>query len=91
MLVLTRRVDESLVIGENIVVTILAIEGDKIKIGVTAPREIPVLRKELWDAMSAQNQIAERLATGPEPASFEELRQFLASEAEGESTPPESE
>ena len=81
MLVLTRRIDESLVIGENIIITVLAVEGDKVKIGVTAPREVPVLRQELWVAVNEQNQLAERLAAGPEPASFESLRKLLAEES----------
>jgi carbon storage regulator len=81
MLVLTRRIDESLVIGDNIVITVLAVEGDKVKIGVTAPREVPVLRQELWVALNEQNQLAERLASGPEPSSFDSLRKLLAEEA----------
>jgi carbon storage regulator len=81
MLVLTRRIDESLVIGDNIIITVLAVEGDKVKIGVTAPREVPVLRQELWVAVNEQNQIAERLASGPEPTSFESLRKLLAEES----------
>lgn len=48
MLVLTRRKDESIVIGDEIIVTILAVEGDKVKLGIDAPRRISVLRRELW-------------------------------------------
>jgi len=88
MLVLTRRSDESLVINNDIVITILSIDGDKVKVGITAPREITVLRKELWDAINEQNQIAELLSTNPESTGFDELRKFLseatASEAEKE-------
>lgn len=81
MLVLTRRIDESIVIDDNIVITVLAVEGDKVKIGINAPREIPIFRQELWLAIYEQNQIAERLAAGPEPATFESLRQLLVEEA----------
>jgi carbon storage regulator len=84
MLVLTRRTDESLIIGENIVITILAIEGEKVKIGINAPREVPILRKELWQAIQEQNQIAEKLAAETEPDHFEELRKFLAEETKSE-------
>ena len=91
MLVLTRRLDESLVINDNIVITILAVEGDKVKIGVSAPREVPVLRQELWNAMHEQKKIAQQLASGEVPDGFEELRNFLAeqikSEPESEETP----
>ncbi|MEN6298615.1 MAG: carbon storage regulator CsrA [Anaerolineaceae bacterium] len=80
MLVLTRRTDESLVINNDIVITILAIDGDKVKVGIAAPREITVLRKELWDAINDQNKIAELLSNNPEPASFDELRKFLTEE-----------
>jgi carbon storage regulator len=80
MLVLTRRRDESLVISDNIVVTVLAIEGDKVKLGITAPRDISILRHELWQAMNEQRQIAEQLANKPESAGFDELRKFLAEE-----------
>ncbi|NMC11352.1 MAG: carbon storage regulator CsrA [Chloroflexi bacterium] len=82
MLVLTRRTDESLVINNDIVITILSIDGDKVKVGIAAPREISVLRKELWDAINDQNKIAEILSSNPEPASFDELRKFLTEETE---------
>ncbi|NMC54085.1 MAG: carbon storage regulator CsrA [Chloroflexi bacterium] len=81
MLVLTRRKDESLLIGDDIVVTILGIEGDKVKIGIAAPQEIPILREEVYQAVVAQNKIKERLEHGPEPEAFKELRRML-SEAE---------
>jgi carbon storage regulator len=57
MLVLTRRKDESIVIGDEIIVTILAVEGDKVKLGIDAPRRISVLRRELW-VMAQQNSKA---------------------------------
>jgi carbon storage regulator len=47
MLILTRRVDESLVIGDNITVTILGVKGNQVRIGVDAPRDVTVHRKEL--------------------------------------------
>lgn len=47
MLILTRRVDESLVIGENIRVTILSVKGNQVRIGVDAPRDVTVHREEL--------------------------------------------
>ncbi len=80
MLVLTRRSDESLVINNDIVITILSIDGDKVKVGIVAPREITVLRKELWDAINDQNKIAELLSSNPESASFDDLRKFLTEE-----------
>jgi carbon storage regulator len=81
MLVLTRRIDESIVIGDNIHITILGVEGDKVKIGIAAPREVTVLREELWLAIQEQAKIAEQLAATEEAPGFEELRKFLADEA----------
>jgi carbon storage regulator len=88
MLVLTRKIDESIVIDDRIVVTVLGIEGDKVKIGISAPREVPILRQELWQAVADQNRIAEALAnvlsSGSEPGSFQELRELLAEETPGQ-------
>lgn len=47
MLILTRRVDESLVIGDNVTVTILSVKGNQVRIGVDAPRDATVHREEL--------------------------------------------
>lgn len=85
MLVLARKVDESIVIGDSIVLTILAIEGEQVKIGVKAPREVTILRQEVFQAVQDQIKIQELLAEKPKPAGFEQLRKLLASESERES------
>jgi carbon storage regulator len=48
MLVLTRKTNESIVIGDDIEVSVLAVSRDKIRLGISAPKEIPVYRKEVW-------------------------------------------
>jgi len=58
MLVLSRQRDESIVIGDDVVVTIVDIRGDKVRLGIEAPREIPVHRQEVYDAIQRENQSA---------------------------------
>ena len=55
MLVLSRKLNETIVIGEEIRVTLLGVEGDKIKIGIDAPRDIKVFREELLEATRSTN------------------------------------
>ncbi|MBN2376428.1 MAG: carbon storage regulator CsrA [Sedimentisphaerales bacterium] len=55
MLVLSRRKDESIVIGENIEVTVTNLNGNKVSLGVTAPKHIPVHRREIYKAVKLQN------------------------------------
>ena len=51
MLVLSRQRDESIIIADNIKITIVDIRGDKVRLGVEAPKEIPVHRREVYDAI----------------------------------------
>ncbi len=48
MLVLTRKTNQSIMIGDNIEVSLLAIMGEKVRIGIQAPRDVPVFRKEVY-------------------------------------------
>jgi carbon storage regulator len=62
MLVLSRQRDESIMIGDNIVITIVDIRGDKVRLGINAPAEIPVHRQEVYEAIQRENLRASRLA-----------------------------
>ena len=56
MLVLTRHVRQSIVIGHDIVVTVLEVRGDQVRLGITAPKEVQVHREEVFAALTAANR-----------------------------------
>ncbi|CAA9412959.1 MAG: Carbon storage regulator [uncultured Phycisphaerae bacterium] len=58
MLVLSRQRDETIMIGDDVEVTVVDIRGDKVRLGITAPREISVHRKEVYDAIRRENRAA---------------------------------
>jgi len=55
MLVLSRKKNESIVIDNNIVVTVVEIRGDKVRLGIVAPKDVPVHRQEVYEAIHGQN------------------------------------
>ena len=61
MLVLSRQRDETIMIGDDIEITIVDIRGDKVRLGITAPATIPVHRKEVYDAIQRENREAARV------------------------------
>ncbi len=63
MLVLTRKSNQSIMIGDDIEVSVLSIMGEKVRIGIQAPRDIPVFRKEVYLEIQAERQ----REIGPEP------------------------
>ena len=58
MLVLSRHRDESIMIGDNIVITIVDIRGDKVRIGIQAPTNVPVHREEIYEAIQREASVA---------------------------------
>ena len=61
MLVLSRQRDETIMIGDNIQITVVDIRGDKVRLGIVAPIEIPVHRKEVYEAIQRENRNASKL------------------------------
>jgi carbon storage regulator len=61
MLVLSRQRDESIIIGDNIVVTIVDVRGDKVRLGIDAPREVSVHRREVYEAIQRENEQAAKI------------------------------
>jgi len=60
MLVLSRKKNEKIVIDENIIITIVEVRGDKVRLGIEAPREVPIHRSEVYDAIqNEQNSASE--------------------------------
>jgi carbon storage regulator len=60
MLILTRRVGEAVMIGDDITVTVLSVKGYQVRIAVGAPREVPVHREEIYARIQRQSQATER-------------------------------
>ena len=58
MLVLTRRAGESLKIGDDIEVKVLSLDGDQVRIGLIAPKKIPIFRSEIYESIARQNRLA---------------------------------
>ena len=58
MLVLTRRVQQSIMIGDDVEVRVLSVAGEKVRIGITAPRAIPVFRKEVFLEIERESAVA---------------------------------
>lgn len=56
MLVLTRKANQSIMIGDTIEVSVLSVLGEKVRLGIQAPRDVPVFRKEVFLEIQAQNQ-----------------------------------
>ncbi|MCQ2587333.1 MAG: carbon storage regulator CsrA [Treponema sp.] len=58
MLILSRKIDEKIRIGNDIVITLIDVHGDQVKIGVEAPKNVKVFRQEVFDAIQSENRAA---------------------------------
>lgn len=73
MLIITRRPGEKIVLGDDVVVTVMEISGQTARLGIDAPKSLPVYREEIWEAVKQENQAAAsadpgRLPPPPDPA-----------------------
>jgi carbon storage regulator len=75
MLALSRKKNEAIIISNNVEVTILEIKGDQVKIGITAPKEVPVYRKEVYLQIQEANREADQEAINAD--GMEALRNLL--------------
>ncbi|MFV8817774.1 carbon storage regulator CsrA [Haliea sp. E17] len=64
MLILTRRVGESLMVGDDITVTVLGVKGNQVRIGVNAPRDVAVHREEIYERIQDDNQQPRAVSKG---------------------------
>jgi carbon storage regulator len=73
MLVLSRQRDETIMIGDDIEITVVDIRGDKVRLGITAPTKIAVHRKEVYEAIKRENEAAQLIA-GSQPSELLKMR-----------------
>ena len=71
MLVLSRKKNESIVINDDISIVVVEIRGDKVRLGVEAPKEVPVHRREVYDAIKRAEKESEKSASDADKASAE--------------------
>ena len=93
MLVLSRQRDETIMIGDEIEITVVDIRGDKVRLGITAPRQVQVHRKEVYDAIKRENAEASRVQVDDLSTADQNLRkrkpQPQGRSAEGTAMPAE--
>jgi carbon storage regulator len=70
MLIVTRRPGEKIMVGDDVVVHVIEIVGNSVRVGIEAPRSVPVYREEIWNAVRDENRAAAAAdpASMPEPA-----------------------
>lgn len=86
MLVLTRRLGETIVIGDDIVIKIVDIHGKQIRVGIEAPTEVSVFRGEIYERIMVENKAAAGATAGDVKAIAESIKKLIPSEKSGPSS-----
>jgi len=63
VLALTRRIGESIIIGNEIEITVVEVKGDQVRIGIQAPKNVKIYRKEIFEEIQTENRVAAELST----------------------------
>ena len=74
MLILTRRVGENVIVGDDIVISVIEVRGDAVRIGIQAPRSVSVHREEVYQELQRANQAAASTSDAAIGAAMEQLR-----------------
>ena len=75
MLILSRKINEKVVIGDDITISIVEIRGDQVRIGIDAPKKVKVFRQEVYDAIKAENKAASNSAVTIPQVNFKKSKQ----------------
>lgn len=73
MLILSRKKDESIVIGDNITISVVDIKGDQVKLGIDAPNDVKVFRQEVYKAIQEENRAAAAVSNIPDSISLDDI------------------
>lgn len=84
MLVLSRKRDESIMIGDNVEITIVDVRGDKVRLGITAPKEVPVHRREIYDTIQREKAAGKDSVEHPEGVHRDEPEKVAAKKPQKE-------
>jgi carbon storage regulator len=67
VLIITRKPGEKIMLGDDVVIHVMEIVGNSVRVGIQAPRSLPVYREEIWDAVREENQAAAQAGPGALP------------------------
>ncbi|WP_368293957.1 carbon storage regulator CsrA [Dehalobacter sp. TBBPA1] len=83
MLVLSRKINERIMIGDDIEIVVVAVVGDQVRIGIEAPKDIKILRSEVYEEVQNQNVKASAASKLPEADLSDQLKQMLKGNLSG--------